>query len=100
MQGYPCMVVLCEGIFYAVNHLRGMRTALGFPENRTVEYIEKALERGYSAALLAEAGPGKWIRHRYVTRMWLRCEDQGVQPDGADDNPSKINMRRTECSAG
>ena len=56
---------------------RGMRTALGFPENRTMEYIRKALEWGYSAALLAEAGPGKWIRHRYVTRIWLRYEDRG-----------------------
>jgi DNA mismatch repair ATPase MutS len=49
---------------------RGMKTALGFPINMRKTYIQKALEKGYSAALLEEGKPGKWIRHRYVVTIY------------------------------
>ena len=61
---------------------RGMKTAFGFPMSLKSTYLRKALEKGYSIAILEEGKPGKWIRHRYVTTIfkacWSECNHRGV----------------------
>ncbi len=49
---------------------RGMKKAMGFPVDRTMAYVRKALMAGYSAALLAEGGPGKFVKNRYVAELY------------------------------
>jgi DNA mismatch repair ATPase MutS len=52
---------------------RGMKTAFGFPMSLKSTYLRKALEKGYSVAILEEGKPGKWIRHRYVVTIFKAC---------------------------
>ena len=61
---------------------RGMKVALGFPVSRKSAYINKALANGYSVAVLEEGSHGKWIKHRYVSVVWMHGAIPGFQGRG------------------
>ncbi len=61
---------------------RGMKVALGFPVSRKNAYISKALANGYSVAVLEEGAHGKWIKHRYVSAVWMHGAIPAFQSRG------------------